>query len=186
MAVIVWNCVMCGESHSSERSRLSRSGLTAVKSLTAPVTATPADFRAATESWRWLLPVASRPLLVTALGDVFVESPSGTIQFLDTESGELTVVANSRVEWQQALNNPANVDHWFRPDFVKQLKLHTSLTAGQVYSPTQPLILGGQLTVENYTPSIWQAHLHVMGQIHRQVKDLPSGTPITKVHITPW
>lgn len=125
-------------------------------------------------------------LLITALGDVFLEATSGEVQFLDTESGKLETVAKSREKWFLMLTDANNVERWFRPTFVNELKNRgKSLQREEVYSPTHPLVLNGQLTMENYTPSRWDAHLHVMGQIHRQVKDLPPGTPITTIHIDP-
>jgi hypothetical protein len=155
--------------------------------FTAPVELVNAEFAAATEAWRWRMPATAEPLLITALGDVFVRLPDGRIHFLDTESGELVSVANSVAAWQQMLQDPKRVQHWFRPDFVAQLeRAHSTLKSPHVYSPTIPLVLGGKLTVTNYTPSRWDAHLHVLGQIHQQVKDLPLGTPITKIHVEPW
>jgi hypothetical protein len=158
----------------------------AVAHVTAPVTMPPADFDEAMEAWRWTVPRTARPLLITALGDVFLQAESGEIQFLDTESGKLETVASSREKWFRMLTDADHLETWFRPSFVKELKIRGKpLQREEVYSPTHPPILNGQLTVENYTPSRWDAHLHLMGQIHRQVKDLPPGTPITKIRVDP-
>lgn len=162
-------------------------GAPATVKFAAPIRPTPAEFKAATEAWRWRLAADAQPLLITALGDVFVRMADGKVLFLDTESGELTPAAASVAEWRELLQRPDNIAQWFRPDFVAELeKQHSPLEAPYVFSPTVPLILGGELTVENYTPSRWDAHLHVLGQIHRQVEDLPDGTPITKIHVDPW
>ncbi len=159
----------------------------AVAHLTAPVTMPPADFDEIMEAWRWTVPRTARPLLITALGDVFLEAESGEVQFLDTQAGKLQTVASSREQWYRMLTSADHVELWFRPAFVHELKSRGKpLQREAVYSPTIPLVLNGKLTVENYTPSRWDAHLHVMGQIHRQVKDLPPGTPITKIHVDPW
>lgn len=153
----------------------------------APLKPDPAEFAKATEAWRWVMPAQAEPLLMTALGDVFVRSNDGSVLFLDTESGELTSIARNEEEWRKLLQRADLVERWFRPSFVAQLKeRHGPLTSPHVYSPTIPLVLDGKLTVENYTPSRWDAHLHVMGQIHRQVKDLPPGTPVTKINVEPW
>jgi hypothetical protein len=153
----------------------------------APLKPDPGEFAQATEAWRWLVPATAEPLLMTALGDVFVRLNDGTIMFLDTESGEFMRVAPTMEEWQNLLRRPEYVERWFRPKFVAKLQeQHQPLQSPYVYSPTIPLILNGERTPQNYTPSRWDAHLHVMGQIHRQVKDLPAGTPITKIHVEPW
>jgi hypothetical protein len=158
----------------------------AVAHLTAPVTMPPAGFDQVMVAWRWTVAETARPLLITALGDVFLEAESGEVQFLDTESGKVETIARSRDEWFVMLTNAKYVEMWFRPSFVNELKTRGKpLKREEVYSPIHPLILNGELTVENFTPSRWDAHLHAMGQIHRQVKDLPSGTPITKIHFNP-
>ncbi len=164
-----------------------RSGRELVSQYTAPVLPQPKDFATATEAWRWILPETAEPLLITALGDVFVRMPDGSVMFLDTESGKLIDIATTTDEWNERLRHRDNVESWFRPAFVAQLQQrHKPLRPPYVYSPTIPLVLNGKLTPENYTPSRWDAHLHVMGQIHRQVKDLPPGTRITKIHVDPW
>ncbi len=163
------------------------SGRAHVARYTAPVRPAPSEFEAATAAWRWLLPPGAEPLLITALGDVFVRTNDGRVMFLDTETGKLENVAGSLDEWDGLLRDGNAIETWFRPTFIAELeRRHDSLKAPLVFSPTTPSVLGGELTAENYTPSRWDAHLHIMGQIHRQVRDLPSGTPITKIHVEPW
>jgi hypothetical protein len=148
----------------------------------APCTPSAQEFTAATEAWRWQMPATAKPLLLTALGDAFVELPDGSVHFLDTEAGRFERVARTKFEWRLMLDREPYVSHWFRPDFVARLRQkHGPLQAPNVYAPTQPLILNGALTTDNYTPHRWDAHLHTMGRIHKRVKDLPDGTVITKV-----
>jgi hypothetical protein len=151
-----------------------------------PVTDLRADFATALEPWRWLIRGDVQPLLLTILGDLFVTCDNA-VYFLDTESGRFSHVAPNRDVWKQMLNNPSMIDVWFRPAFIDQLNQSgRRLRAGEVYSPTIPTVLGGKLTVENYTPSQWRMHLHVMGHIHRQVRALPVGTKITHLDIPPF
>jgi hypothetical protein len=158
-----------------------------IAAITSPVRPSDDEFAAATESWRWSVPERVHPLLITALGDVFVLTRDSKVYFLDTENGKFDIVADSFGEWQTLLRDPQNIASWFRPQFVQQLKQrYGSLKEPYVFSPTIPLVLSGKLTPDNYTPSRWDAHLHVMGQIHRQVKDLPPGTRITKIHVDSW
>ena len=58
-----------------------------------------------------------------------------------------------------------------------------SLPEHHVYSHKQPLVLGGEDSVENYEATDVRLHLSLMGQIHEQVKDLPEGTPIGEIEI---
>jgi hypothetical protein len=146
--------------------------------LVAPVTDLGSGFEGAIAAWQWLVKGQVRPLLITGLGDVFVEQ-QGAVYFLDTMRGSFEEVAPSRIVWKERLTNADDVFAWFRPDLVGALLEHgTKLAAGQVYSPTVPPILGGDLNPTNFTPSQWRMHLHVLGHIHRQVKDLPPGTPV--------
>jgi Domain of unknown function (DUF1851). len=148
--------------------------------LTAPVTDLGVDFPGATSEWRWLVPRDAKPLMITSMGDVFVEIES-EISFVDTTRGTMEAVAVSREEWKRHLQDRAKVAKWFQPGLVKELLEHRRLRAGEVFSPVVPPILGGKGSVENYTPSQWRMHLHVMGQIHHQVRNLPAGTTVTFV-----
>lgn len=58
------------------------------------------------------------------------------------------------------------------------------LSQGECYSAVSPIILSGEFAVANWRPTHWRVHFHSLGQIHEQVKDLPAGTRITKVHYT--
>jgi hypothetical protein len=136
--------------------------------------------------WRWLVPPTSRPVLMTALGDLFLQADDGSIEFLDTAAGTLTHVGASYTAWKVGLS-PEWLGRWFMPEFVAELVASgTTLKAGEVYSPIIPEVLGGKRAVTNYSASPWTAHLHVLGSVHRQVKDLPAGTPVTAVHVDPW
>jgi hypothetical protein len=134
-----------------------------------------------------LVPFTSRPVLVTVFGDLFLQAEDGSIEFLDTNAGTLTYAARSYESWRIELKSPDRVRQWFSPSFVAELVTSGApLKPGEVYSPTIPEVLGGSADAENYTPSHWLAHLHVLGQIHRQIKDLPAGTPITRLQVDPW
>src|ERR1043165_6979262 len=154
--------------------------------LVAPVTDLDTDFETASFSWRWLIARPARPVLLRALGDLFLEINDG-VYFLDTIAGKLEPAAPSLVEWKLDMRNPERIRDWFLPEFIGELRRKgRPLNAQEVYSPTIPPILGGSMTVENFTPSHWHVHLHVLGQIHEQVRDLPPGTPITKIIVEPW
>jgi hypothetical protein len=96
-------------------------------------------------------------------------------------------VAVSYEAWKRELESPERIDEWFLSGFVAELlDAGGTLGPGEVYSPTIPEIIGGKRSVENCTPSHWLVHLHVLGQIHRQVKDLPEGTTITRIRVDRW
>jgi hypothetical protein len=60
------------------------------------------DFEAALDTWRWLLRTEVSPVLVTALGDVFVRS--GDAVLVDTFEGKLGRVADSLEIWKSEMS----------------------------------------------------------------------------------
>ena len=143
-------------------------------------------------SWRWLVGPDAQPLLLTVLGDLFVEQPTGEVSFLDTYEGSLKRVSDSRDEWKRLLQDPGNLHRWFAPDLVAALHARgLRPTEGQSYSPIHPPVLGGTMDAGNFECVPWHVHFIPMGQLHEQVKDLPPGTPIAGVDIEwdrpkPW
>lgn len=131
----------------------------------------------ALQSWRWRTGADAAPWLVTALGDVFVRAEDGRISFLDTYVGQLTEAAAANTDWTRALQSPGNLEQWFDPSLVGALRRRgLRLGPEQCYSPIEPLILGGRMEPENFEVTAWRAHVTLMGQMYRNVKDLPATT----------
>jgi hypothetical protein len=152
--------------------------------VTAPVADPVASFDEMREAWDWLVPSADRALLITAIGDVFLQGPNGDFKFLDTQYGRLYDIGPLPSDWRKALANHKDREMWFRPAFVSRLRnAHGPLKPEMVYSGTLPLSLSGKETTENFTPRLAKMHLWNGGQIQGQVKDLPPGTRITKITI---
>lgn len=132
--------------------------------------------------WRWLADGSFQPVVITALGDLFLRHDDGRIFWLSAAWGQLTEVAASAEEFKRLMVQPANADAWFASDLVGDI-----LTAGQRLRPGEcfgtkiPPILGGEVEPDNFEPTDLQVHFGILGQIHRQVKDLPPGTPIGKI-----
>jgi hypothetical protein len=136
------------------------------------------------EPWRWLVGPGARPLLLTALGDMFVEQADGTVQFIDTYEGNLKPGGADRAQWKLALQDEQNLEAWFAPELVAELRAKGLVLApGQSYSPVHPPILGGSMEPDNFECVSWRVHFMPMGQIHEQVKDLPPGTPIKGIKV---
>jgi hypothetical protein len=131
----------------------------------------------ALQSWRWRTGSDAAPWLVTALGDVFVRAGDGRISFLDTYVGQLTEAATANTDWTRALHSPGHLEQWFDPSLVSALR-RRGLTLGpeQCYSPSEPLILGGRMDPENFEVTDWRVHINLMGQMFRNMKDLPATT----------
>src|SRR4051812_48150013 len=104
----------------------------------------------ALESWFWLVSQKLQPLVVTAMGDLFMIAGDGSILFLDTIAGTCESVAASVAEWEGKLADPQIVERWFMPGFVTELRHAAALGQGECYSATHLPILNGPYTVENW------------------------------------
>jgi hypothetical protein len=154
--------------------------------LLPPVTDLGVDIDVALSTWRWLIGTDVTPLLLTALGDLFLER-DGAIFFLNTCTGTFERVSGSRREWKEMLRDLEYLQRWFQPDLVMALRNERHvLKPGEVHSPLTPQVLGGNRTPENYTSSQWRMHLHFLGQVHEQVRRMPPGTRIEELRFEPF
>jgi hypothetical protein len=134
--------------------------------------------------WRWLVGDSVTLILVSAIGDMFLADSSGQVLWLDTGTGQLQQIASSADEFQRLRQQPDSVDQWFIPQLVGDLITGgVRLSPGQCYSYKKPPILGGEIQPANFEPMDLAVHFSVLGQIHKQVKDLPTGTKITNIKI---
>ena len=134
-------------------------------------------------AWSWLLPHEATPILVTALGNVFLQVAGGRVAWLDVGAAELSVVAESLAEFQALLQTADRIEEWFVPDLVAALRAREPLGQGQCYSFKIPPTLGGQLEPANFHVLNVATHLAGMGKIQVQVIDLPLGTEIRAVKL---
>ena len=134
--------------------------------------------------WTWAMPEPLRPVLLTAMGDVFAQSESGTVYFVDMVEGNIRVVADDGDSFQSLMKNTQFVtDHMFPSRIVQFRNAGISLQRGQVYSHKQLLVLGGDDDIGNVEATDVSVHVSIHGQVHRQVKDLPDGTPISEIKL---
>lgn len=134
--------------------------------------------------WRWLLGNSMRLLLVSAIGDMFLADSAGQVFWLEAGTGKLQKIAESIDQFQQLRQQRQNADDWFIPALVADLITSgVRLAPGQCYSFKKPPILGGEFELSNFEPTDLSVHFSILGQIHRQVKDLPPGTKIKDIKI---
>ena len=142
------------------------------------------DMPALLADWAWALPEPVRPVLLTAVGDVFAQGDSGKVYLVDTVKGEVLEVAADGASFQSLMTDAAFVTARMFPSQVVQLRAAgLQLGASQVYSHKKPMVLGGADEVNNFEVVDVAVHVSVAGQIHRQVKDLPDGASIDKIEI---
>jgi hypothetical protein len=136
------------------------------------------------EEWLWLVSKDAEPMLPTACGDLFLRLPDGSIAFLDTYVGSCDAVALSYGKWKVMLNEQEKLEAWFRGGLIGDL-LESGLKRdpGQCFSPLVPQVVNGSWEPSNFHVCDLLVHLSTLGQIHRQVKDLPPGTNITGFNV---
>jgi len=137
------------------------------------------------DDWRWLIGLDKQPILVTAMGNAFVQDPgSGVVELLDAGTGKLKQVAASFDEFKALLSDKSFVyENLLVDDVVHLRESGKLLEPGQVYGFEIPPALGGSFDAENVVPSDVSVHFSVSGQIHRKVKDLPEGTPMSQIRL---
>jgi len=134
--------------------------------------------------WTWAMPEPLRPVLITAMGDVFAQGESRAVYFVDMVEGNIRRVAEDGESFRQLLNdNQFVTDHLF-PDRIAEIRsAGLTLQPGQVFSHKVLLVLGGANEIGNFDTIDLSVHVSIHGQVHRQVKDLPEGTPIGEIKI---
>ena len=134
--------------------------------------------------WRWLVGESMQLLVVSSLGDMFLADIDGHVFWLDSGAGQLQQVAETSAEFKRLMQQREKADQWFIPQLVGELMAGgVRLAPGQCYSYKKPPILGGEIEPGNFEPCDLSVHFSVLGQLHRQIKDLPPGTKISDIKI---
>jgi hypothetical protein len=133
--------------------------------------------------WHWLIGDRRLPVLLTAIGDAFLQdTDDGTVHLLSSGEGTVQQVAENAVELQALLNTKDFVVEHFVPSLIVELRRDEQLLRpGQLYGYKIPPCLGGAYSSENLEPTDIEVHFSILGQTHRQTKGLEPGTPITGV-----
>ena len=131
------------------------------------------------EDWQWLIGETALPILITSIGDMFLQETDGTIHWLMAGSAEYEQVAESYEEFQEKLKEDDLVDTWFVIPLVADLKENNiALEAGKLYGFKKLPILGGEYHIDNFELTDIEVHFALTGQMNFKIKDLPDGTPV--------
>jgi len=72
-------------------------------------------------SWRWLLPSEFTTWMMNRFGDLFLKTPDGSIHRLALDDGSLTILAESREQFCDKLDEPGVANDWLLIPLVDQL-----------------------------------------------------------------
>jgi hypothetical protein len=141
------------------------------------------DTDALLEDWQWLLGGRSYAVFrATAMGDLILKDPARGFHLLDMIDGNVRPLADTEEELWAMLADRHTRKTVLATFVVRGLReAGVTLGPGQCYSPDHPPVLGGELSNDNLRPCDLRVHASIMGQIHRQVRDLPPGTRISEV-----
>jgi hypothetical protein len=109
------------------------------------------DLHTLLDAWQPRLGGRAMPMLVTALGDVFVQDlRTGRVSFLQASSGQVEAVCDSADALEELLENPEFVEHYFDPPAVSTLDA-SGLARGpdEVYALLVPGWEGGDWEGDN-------------------------------------
>lgn len=136
--------------------------------------------------WQWLLNGQYKPIIISCSGDMFLTHKDGSINWLDTGTGQLQKIAENKDQFNSELEDLDNIDKWFLASIILDLiQGNMILKEDQVYSYKRMPVLGGDYSLENFEITDISVHFSMTGQICRQVRDLPDGTKIDKIVFHP-
>lgn len=142
------------------------------------------DIWEALDGWKWIGLDGLEPGAVSAFGDIFFRAADGSVKLLDMIEGQMTQVSETWPALITQLNDPGRRDELLLAGLVTAAREQgLVLGTGECYDFEQPPVLGGEMSVEQINKTFFVVKVHIAGQIHRQVKDLPHGTKINKVTI---
>jgi len=116
--------------------------------------------------WSWIFEDDISIVMMSRLGDFFLEDDDGIIYWLNTGTGDLDRIAASDAEFQQLLQTDA-FDDWFLTDLVDECHAAGLVPGdGEVLSyKVLPIFEEGEYTVDNMHVVTAEAHLAFSGDI---------------------
>jgi len=138
------------------------------------------DWQKLLASWHWLLPSEFTTWVMNRFGDLFLKTPDGKIHRLALDDGSLTVLAESKDQFCDRLDESGVADDWFLIPLVDELvAAGRALNEGQCYGFIQIPILGGEYAVENVTVRHVADQYAALGPIFERLQDVPDGTRVS-------
>lgn len=143
------------------------------------ITPTPEDIVRALDGWKWIGLEGLTVIAVSAFGEIFFRANDQEIHHLDTIEGRLVRVAPSLSVFTAELQETDRRDELLLGGVVLAARSRgLVLDSMECYDYRIAPILGGQMDIDQVEKMLFVVKLHIAGQIHEQVKDLPPGTPI--------
>jgi hypothetical protein len=141
------------------------------------------EFSGALESWDWIGVGDKSPVFASPFGDVFFRAADG-LWWLDTLEATLTRPWATAVELKAALGSAEGQDRYLLAGLAAGAERQGIVPAArQIYGFKVAPVLGGAIAVGNVEVIDFVVSVNILGQLHKQVRDLPPGTPISGITI---
>jgi hypothetical protein len=132
-------------------------------------------------AWAWLVPEPWSPVICSKVPGIFLEKSDGEVHWLDTGTGLIGKVADTREGFEDLLSaSPDLVEEWFLPGLVDQLHAAGKIAGpGQCYGFTVlPIFAEGKYKVDNMFVLPMREQFVGIAEVHRQLSELPDGASV--------
>ena len=137
------------------------------------------------QDWNWLINETIRPIMMSTFGDLFYQKKDLKVYYLDTLEGNEKYITNTESEFIEFINIKENQENYLLSELVFNLiNKGFILKEKQCYSFIIPPIIGGKAETNNVKIINIPIWISIIGQLHKQVKELPIGTKINKFKIS--
>ena len=136
--------------------------------------------------WKWLVLGDCNVVAVSPVGDLFLEDGESRVHWLDVARGTISAIASSALEFREMTKNDANRNRWFMEELaaVAQRKGFRP-GKGQCLAYKIPIVFKESTTApENMYVADLYEYVSFMGDIHRQISDVPDGGKV-RIKIEP-
>jgi hypothetical protein len=134
------------------------------------------------QEWRWLCPHPLKVIARSAFGDLFLEDETGRVHMLDVGLGEFSLIAKSVSDFEEQAATLEMQEHWFAKKDEDSARARGLIPGpGQCIGFSTPLVFA-EAGHPNpaYVIDLYE-NVGFLGNIHRQIADLPDGAKIRLV-----
>jgi hypothetical protein len=127
--------------------------------------------------WKWLVDGEFHLLAVNAFGDLLLADAQDNVHWLDVMSGTISVIGSSSKEFMQSATDAVNKPEWLLEELALQAEQKGLCPGkGQCIGYKVPLIFKESADTQQnaYVADLYE-YVSFMGDIHRQINDVPDG-----------
>lgn len=130
--------------------------------------------------WRWLCPAQMLLVARNVFGELFLQDETGAVFWLNTTTGQFTKVSESKAQFLEMAGAKEKRQEWFaEPEMQAYAQRALVPTSFQCIGFAVPAVFAEGGTPDTaYIADIYE-YVSFLGDLHRQILDLPDGSKIT-------